>query len=145
MLTGWLRKTPLPRRRPRRPDVCPSGGRPANDIRPGMVLNRTYRILHPLASGGVGRVFVAAHERLPGRVAVKVLHGTFLKDKDSLARFRNEAEILAGLQHPNVVRVLDYNVSEGGIPYLVMELLGGVELRDCIAQSSQRRRPAWVA
>jgi eukaryotic-like serine/threonine-protein kinase len=109
-----------------------------------MVLNRSYRILRPLASGGVGRVFVAAHERLPGKVAVKVLHGSFLRDKDSLARFRNEAEILAGLNHPNVVRVLDYNVSERGLPYLVMELLEGVELRDCIGASQTHRRPVWV-
>jgi eukaryotic-like serine/threonine-protein kinase len=115
------------------------------DVRPGMVLNRTYRILQPLASGGVGRVFVAAHTRLPGKVAVKVLHGSFLRDRDSLARFRTEAEILAGLQHPNVVRVLDYNVSEGGVPYLVMELLGGVELRDRIGPSRGPRPPVWVA
>jgi eukaryotic-like serine/threonine-protein kinase len=114
------------------------------EVRPGMLLNRTYRILHPLASGGLGRVFVAAHQRLPGKVAVKVLHGSFLRDKDSLARFRNEAEILAGLNHPNVVRVLDYNVSEGGLPYLVMELLDGVELRACIGASAVHRRPAWV-
>jgi serine/threonine protein kinase len=115
------------------------------DVRPGMVLNRTYRILQPLASGGVGRVFVAAHTRLPGKVAVKVLHGSFLRDRDSLARFRTEAEILAGLQHPNVVRVLDYNVSEGGVPYLVMELLGGRELRDLIGPARGPRSPAWVA
>jgi serine/threonine protein kinase len=115
------------------------------DVRPGMVLNRTYRILQPLASGGVGRVFVAAHTRLPGKVAVKVLHGSFLRDRDSLARFRTEAEILAGLQHPNVVRVLDYNVSEGGVPYLVMELLGGVELRDRIGPARGPQPPAWVA
>jgi serine/threonine protein kinase len=115
------------------------------DVRPGMVLNRTYRILQPLASGGVGRVFVAAHTRLPGKVAVKVLHGSFLRDRDSLARFRTEAEILAGLQHPNVVRVLDYNVSEVGVPYLVMELLGGVELRDRIGPSRGPRPPVWVA
>ena len=90
-------------------------------------------------------MFVAAHTRLPGKVAVKVLHGSFLRDRDSLARFRTEAEILAGLQHPNVVRVLDYNVSEGGVPYLVMELLGGVELRECIGPARGPQPPAWVA
>ena len=130
---AWLRREPLANPRPRRVDV-----------RPGMVLNRTYRILKPLASGGVGRVYLAAHERLPGQVAVKVLHRNFLRDKQSLARFRNEAEILAGLNHPNVVKVLDYNVSEGGIPYLVMELIEGVELRKCIGQP-QQRDPLWVA
>jgi eukaryotic-like serine/threonine-protein kinase len=109
-----------------------------------MVLNGSYRILEPLASGGVGRVYLAAHERLPGRVAVKVLHRSFLRDKASLARFRNEAEILAGLNHPNIVRVLDYNISEGGFPYLVMELIEGVELRRCIGQPAQRT-PGWVA
>jgi serine/threonine-protein kinase len=141
MLAGLLRHLPMGRAPRPRSDVRPK----LADVRPGMVLNRTYRILHPLASGGVGRVFVAAHTRLPGKVAVKVLHGSFLRDRDSLARFRNEAEILAGLQHPNVVRVLDYNVSEGGVPYLVMELLGGVELRDRIGQARGRRSPAWVA
>ena len=76
---------------------------------------------------------------------MKVLHGSFLRDRDSLARFRTEAEILAGLQHPNVVRVLDYNVSEGGVPYLVMELLGGVELRERIGPARAPQPPAWVA
>ena len=140
MLAGLLRHLPLGSPRRSRPD-----SRPVLDVRPGMVLNRTYRIVQPLASGGVGRVFVAAHTRLPGKVAVKVLHGSFLRDRDSLARFRTEAEILAGLQHPNVVRVLDYNVSEGGFPYLVMELLGGVELRDRIGPSRGPQPPVWVA
>src|SRR5688500_14106761 len=117
-LPDWLRPEPLRRPRPRRVDV-----------RPGVVPNGSYRILTPLASGGVGGVYLAAHERLPGQVAVKVLHKNFLRDKQSLARFRNEAEILAGLNHPNIVKVLDYNVTETGVPYLVMELVEGVELR----------------
>jgi eukaryotic-like serine/threonine-protein kinase len=91
----------------------------------GIVLQGTYRIIRPLAEGGCGEVYLAAHTRLPGRFAVKLLHRSLVRDKDALSRFRQEAEITSSLRHPHIVQVFDFNVTDSGVPFLVMELLEG--------------------
>jgi len=99
----------------------------------GTVLKGTYRIVRPLAEGGFGKVYLAAHTRLPGQFAVKLLHRTLARDAEALARFRQEAEITSTLSHPHIVQVFDYNVTDGGLPYLVMELLEGQSLSELVA------------
>jgi serine/threonine-protein kinase len=91
----------------------------------GIVLQGTYRIIRPLAEGGCGEIYLAAHTRLPGRFAVKLLHRSLANDSDALTRFRQEAEITSSLRHPHIVQVFDFNVTDGGVPFLVMELLEG--------------------
>ena len=91
----------------------------------GTILEGTYRILSPLAEGGFGEVYLAAHTRLPGRYAVKVLHRNLVRNSEALTRFRQEAEITSTLRHPHIVQVFDFNVAPSGVPYLVMELLEG--------------------
>jgi serine/threonine-protein kinase len=80
----------------------------------------------------MGEVFLAEHERLPGLFAVKCLQSDLLDQDEILARFRREAEIVAGLRHPNVVQVFDFNVTPTGTPYLVMEYLDGEDLASVI-------------
>jgi serine/threonine-protein kinase len=92
------------------------------------VLDGTYRIVRPLAQGGMGEIYLAAHERLPGYFAVKVLQAELAFHPESQTRFRREAEILAGIRHPNVVQVVDFNISMNGIPYLVLEYIDGPDL-----------------
>ena len=96
------------------------------------MLNDTYRIVRPLAEGGCGEVYLAAHTRLPGEFAVKVLHSSLARDRDQLARFRQEAEITSTLRHPHIVQVFDFNVTDEGVPYLVMELLEGESLVELV-------------
>jgi serine/threonine protein kinase len=103
------------------------------ELQVGDVLRDTYRIVALLGTGGAGNVFLAAHERIPGRVAVKTLRGERLADEQSLARFRVEAEITAGLRHPHIVQILDFDVTPSGLPYLVMELVEGGDLRALVA------------
>ena len=91
----------------------------------GTILQGTYRIVSPLAEGGFGEVYLAAHTRLPGRYAVKVLHRNLVRNGEALTRFRQEAEITSTLRHPHIVQVFDFNVAPSGVPYLVMELLEG--------------------
>jgi serine/threonine protein kinase len=109
-----------------------------------VVLAGTYRILRPIAAGGMGEVYMAAHERLPGRFAVKVLHRDLTRDQDALSRFRCEAEIMAGLRHPNIVQVIDFNITPDGTPYLVMELVDGKDLSEFL-RDGQRLPPGQVA
>ena len=98
----------------------------------GTVLKDTYRIVRPLAEGGCGEVYLAAHTRLPGGFAVKVLRPRLTRDREALARFRQEAEITSTLRHPHIVQVFDFDVTDGGVHYLVMELLDGVSLADLV-------------
>jgi serine/threonine protein kinase len=99
----------------------------------GIVLQGTYRIVRPLAEGGCGEIYLAAHTRLPGRFAVKLLHRSLVRDSDAFSRFQQEAEITSSLRHPHIVQVFDFNVTDSGVPYLVMELLEGKLLAQRIA------------
>jgi serine/threonine protein kinase len=96
----------------------------------GQTLGRTYRVLDTLDQGGMGVVFVAEHVRLRRRVAVKVLAGHLASMSTALARFEREAEVISQLAHPHIVSVLDFDRTEQGEPYLVMELLQGESLAD---------------
>ncbi len=77
-----------------------------------------YRLVRLLGQGGFAEVYLGEHIHLGTQAAVKVLH-TRLADEDVLA-FKQEAQTVARLLHPNIVRVLDFGV-EGAIPYLVMD------------------------
>ena len=102
--------------------------RPRGSPELGAVIADTYTIEALLGRGGMGSVFLASHTRLPGkRVAIKLLHVELTGD-DVIARFRREALIASQLDHPNIVRVDDYNVTEDGTPYLVLEYLEGESL-----------------
>ena len=105
----------------------------AGDFAPGMVLGGSYRLVKRLVSGGMGDVHLASHERLPGSFVVKVLSPVLLGDEDALARFRQEALVLANIRHPNVVHLVDFNATPSGLPYLVMEHLPGQDLADILA------------
>ncbi|MGE3546133.1 MAG: serine/threonine-protein kinase [Kofleriaceae bacterium] len=94
----------------------------------GSVIGDTYTIEAVIGQGGMGSVFVASHNRLPGkRVAIKLLHSQ-LHDREVVARFRREAEIASKLGHPNIVAVHDFNETPDGTPYLVLEYLRGETL-----------------
>ena len=108
----------------------------------GIVLQGTYRIIRPLAEGGCGEVYLAAHTRLPGRFAVKLLHRSLVRDSDALSRFRQEAEITSSLRHPHIVQVFDFNVTDNGVPFLVMELLEGKLLSERVAGGRRARSDA---
>ena len=94
----------------------------------GETLRGTYRVLRTLDQGGMGLVFEAEHARLRRRVAVKVLARHLASDAQALARFNREAEIISQLEHPHIVQILDFDTTEQGEPYIVMELLKGESL-----------------
>lgn len=100
-------------------------------LQSGQILNETYRIERLLGSGGMADVFVVSHVRLPRRFALKLLRLDATASgygAQFLERFRREAEILAQLDHPNIVNVIDWNHTDGNEPYLVMDLLDGYDL-----------------
>jgi len=85
------------------------------------------RIEKYLARGGMAEVYLGTHLTLDRPVAVKVLHGYIEENLDLLARFQREAKVVAGLRHPNIVQIYDFDTAEGH-PYIVMEYLKGPTL-----------------
>ncbi|MGC2466338.1 MAG: protein kinase [Candidatus Acidiferrum sp.] len=85
-----------------------------------------YRIVEKVASGGMGDVYraVRADGMYDKQVAFKIIQGSHSTDF-FLARFQNERQILANLEHPNIARLLDGGTTEEGLPYLVMEMVQG--------------------
>jgi CheY-like chemotaxis protein len=95
---------------------------------PGTVLAGRYRLDTLIGGGSFGTVFRARHLELDREVAVKVLATSAGTDPEALARFRREGASACRVQHPNAVAVLDFGVNQGGVAYLVMELLHGHSL-----------------
>ncbi len=87
----------------------------------------SYELIEWIGEGAYGVVWRAWDAKLKRDVAVKfLLSGA--ESRDSLARFRQEQEILAQLRHPNLATVFDFGVTDAGQPYFVMELVQGVSL-----------------
>ena len=91
----------------------------------------SYRILGPLGAGGMGEVYRARDSKLGRDVALKVLPDDFVQDRDRLARFRREAQMLGALNHPNIAAI--YGLEESGNRFaLVLEYVDGETLAERI-------------
>ena len=101
---------------------------------PGSIVGN-YRIEEKLGQGGMATVYKAHHERLDRPVAVKVLHAIFKDDDTFLRRFTREAQVVARLEHPNIVPVYDFAEHEG-YPYLVMRFVQGQTLKEKLSQGT---------
>ncbi|HYT29676.1 MAG TPA: protein kinase, partial [Actinomycetota bacterium] len=97
----------------------------------GHVLAGRYRIGDILGSGGMAEVYRATDQVLRRQVAVKILSPALAGDDRFVERFRREAQAVARLNHPNVVRVFDSG-SDEEIRFLVMELVEGRTLADLL-------------
>ena len=119
----------------------PTGGGPVGDPRNlpmGTVLGKCL-LTERIGQGGAGVVFRALHQGLNIPVAVKVLHTDNLRgDAAAFEQLRTEARMMAWLNHPNIVRIWDFDDS-GDFPFLVMEYVNGLTLRELIAQSGALR------
>jgi predicted Ser/Thr protein kinase len=94
---------------------------------------RGYRILHSLGAGGMGQVFLAEDETLERRVAIKVITQDRAGEGAARARFLREARSMAGVEHPNVVRIYAFGEAEGHL-YIVMEYVDGETLAARLAR-----------
>ncbi len=99
----------------------------------GSILNNRYRLDKIIGEGGFAHVFLATDLELDRQVAVKVLEQDWTGDKELLARFRNEARVIAALDHPNILLIYDFGVASGA-PYLVMPYVSGGTFSDRMKQ-----------
>lgn len=97
-------------------------------LHPKTILRNRYRILGFLGRGGMADVYLALDIRRQTRVAIKVLREDLAEDPAFLRRFAREAQALARLDHPNIVRFYSFE-REGAIAFIVMDYIEGVTLR----------------
>ncbi len=90
-----------------------------------------FEVIAPIAQGGQGAVLRALHRPSGRAVALKLL---LRADPKSVRRFRQEAQVLARLEHPSIVRVIDHG-EEGGVPYLAMALVEGESLKAIVGRA----------
>jgi eukaryotic-like serine/threonine-protein kinase len=100
-------------------------------------LGGKYKVLEHLGTGGMGSVFLCEHRHMRRRVAVKILPPA-PGDPTHIQRVQREAQAVAMLDHPNIVRAFDLD-REGGLHFLVMEYIDGASLQYII---DSRGRPA---
>ena len=92
-----------------------------------------YRIVEPLGRGGMASVYRAYEAKLDRYVALKVLPREFLHDPSFAQRFREEARLVAKLEHPNIIPIYAYDIDEAqGIPWMAMRLVPAGSLSDLI-------------
>ncbi len=91
-----------------------------------------YRLLTRLGGGGSADVYVAEDSRLHRKVALKVLHQKLIRDEEQVRRFQQEAQLLALLNHPNVLTIHDVGEVEG-THFIALELVEGRTLRERLA------------
>ena len=90
-----------------------------------------YEITEAIGSGGMANVYRAVQPSIGREVAIKVLPGHFLQDRTFLERFNREVKVIAKLQHPHILPVIDYG-EQDGTPYIVMAFMPGGTLTDRI-------------
>lgn len=100
----------------------------------------SYKGLKLIGRGGMADVYRAESPTNGRPVAIKVLPPSFAEDEQFRRRFMREAETVAGLEHPNIVQILNYG-EEAGTYYIVMEYLGGPDLRSLLKDQKRLTLP----
>jgi serine/threonine protein kinase len=106
----------------------------APDRRIGQLVDGKYFILRRLACGGMGSVYEARHNVVGRHFALKFLHDHYAQRSSMVQRFLREAQAAGSLASEHIIGVLDYG-SADGVPYLVMELVRGQDLRELLSQT----------
>jgi serine/threonine protein kinase len=115
------------------PDSWPSPPPlPDDELAEGQIF-AGYEIIGLLGSGGMGRVYLAKHPRLPRRDALKVLPSDWSADTEYRARFNREADVASTLWHPNIVGVHDRGEADGQL-WISMDYVDGLDASRLVAE-----------
>jgi len=116
-------------------NVCPAdqtGLQSSHEFQPGMVIRNKYEILARIGVGGMGVVYRGRHLTFNEVCAIKILNDSIAEDKNFLQRFQTEAVVTRKLRHPNAVRVDDFDYTDDGRPFIVMELVEGKNVAEIL-------------
>ena len=100
------------------------------------LLNNRYRLVEPIATGGMAVVFKAVDEMLERTVAVKILREDYSTDEAFREQFKQEAKAAANLSHPNIVTVYDFGFDEDKV-FIVIEYIDGTDLKSLIRKKGR--------
>ncbi len=103
----------------------------------GWTLGERYLIHEMLGKGGMGVVYRAEHVHLKRAVAVKILNKNNVLDERDVRRFKLEAQITSGLNHPSLVQVYDFGFTDDDSPFIVMEYLQGRTLAEILRDAGR--------
>ena len=112
--------------------TCPTHGLPLNEIRdlkPGMIIHQSYRIVRKLGQGGMGAVYLAQHTLMNEPQALKFLSSELSQDQAFTGRFLREVRTLRQIRHKNVVDAGNLEPAEDGTLFFSMEFVDGPDLR----------------
>ena len=110
-----------------------------------MTARDRFRVLRPLAAGGLGKVSIARDLELNREVALKELLDRHADDPNSRARFLQEAEITGRLEHPGVVPIYGLGQYADGRPFYVMRFIRGDSLAQAIVRFHREASSGWTA
>ena len=120
--------------------VCPEDGgilvAAKKDPAIGTIIAEKYEIQEVLGGGGMGVVYKAKHLLMQRTVAIKMLLPEVVSNEFALARFQKEAQAASSLNHPNILTIFDFGISEKQQPYLVMDYLKGGTLAEALEKES---------
>jgi serine/threonine protein kinase len=125
-------------------NVCPAdqtGLQNTHEFQPGMIIRNKYQILDRIGVGGMGVVYRARHVTFNEMCAIKIVSDAIAGDANFLQRFQTEAVVTRKLRHPNAVRVDDFDYTEDGRPFIVMELVEGKNIGEILHAEGPFRVP----
>jgi serine/threonine protein kinase len=128
-------------------NVCPADQtslQTARDLQPGMIIRNKYEILDRIGVGGMGVVYKARHLTFSEMCAIKIVNDVIAGDANFLQRFQKEAVVTRKLRHPNAVRVDDFDYTDDGRPFIVMELVEGKNIGEILTEEGPFRVPRAV-
>jgi serine/threonine protein kinase len=128
-------------------NVCPADQtslQTARDLQPGMIIRNKYEIVDRIGVGGMGVVYKARHLTFNEMCAIKIVNDVISGDANFLQRFQKEAVVTRKLRHPNAVRVDDFDYTDDGRPFIVMELVEGKNIGEILTEEGPFRVPRAV-
>ena len=102
-------------------------------LKAGELVHDRFEVLSLLGEGGMGVIYKVRDVHVDRVVALKMLHPHLNLDQHTLLRFQREAQTVARLDHPNIVKMLEFSFSAEGTPYIVMEYVQGESLESVLA------------
>lgn len=116
-------------------NVCPNDGTKIDPAAESVMYGK-YEFIRLVGTGGMSSVYLANHLLLNRPVAIKTLHAHLAGNEKTLKRFRQEAQLISDLSHPNIIGVRDFGVMDGGEPFIVMDYVEGRTLASVIENES---------
>jgi serine/threonine-protein kinase len=108
----------------------------------GTTVAGKYHVDRMIGRGGMGAVFQATNLAIGKRVALKFLDHEAAKNREACQRFQREAEAAGMAESAHIVQIFDSGVTDAGLPFLVMELLTGEDLRACLKREGRLSVPS---